>query len=208
MEDFLHDTEITEEDIEPSTVETFDHCIVFYENFVNKCRNKWQSCRDALNDLEKVTPIMTMGRDSQLRLDAGNFESDDLNRILNNGISLPKIPEKTIYLPENVELEALSFSICNDIVMNNLKGGRHELTPSDVRNFYGRREIPLRKVKQALTFLNHVGACREQPDGSYEFSVHDIKQIAAVENKLRQQPVDEYLDNTDDNQAGLGDFTD
>lgn len=207
VENFLKDTQITQQGLQPREFDTIDHCIVFYKDFIRKCRTKWDSCRERLEELKEVSPVLTQKRGSKLTLNGGSVNDPDLESILNRGVDIPKATDTVIYLPENVEPESLSYSIANDIVINNLQNDKYTLTASDVRNFYGRREIPLSKVNQSFQFLKKIGACRAQSDGSYLFHRRNISEIMAVEEKLRRKPVKEYLDDGDEAQAGLGDFS-
>lgn len=205
VEEFLKDTEITDLDLQPREFSTFDHCIVYYENFIQKCRDEWEGCREKLEELQEVAPVVTQKRGSRLKHDCGSFNSSSLESLLREDIELPKATDKVIYLTENVEHECLSYSICHDIVLNNLKDDFYEISPSDVRNFYG-RNIPLGKINRCFEFLEHIGVCTSISSGGFRFSDGNIRSIFNIESKLREKSVEDHLDDVDDEQSGLDEF--
>lgn len=205
VEEFLKDTKITSQGLQPQGFDTFDHCIVYYEDFIQKCKEEWQGCREMLEELKDVSPIVTQMRGSTLKHDCGSFNSDTLESLLGEGIELPQATDKQIYLTENVEHECLSYSICHDIVLNNLKGRHYEISPSDVRNFYG-RNIPLGKIKRCFQFLEHIEACTSSSNGGYRFSESNISNIIDIGSKLKEKSVEEHLEEVDDDQSDLTDF--
>jgi hypothetical protein len=205
IENFLDNVDLTEHS--KSSVEAFEHCIVYFDDFIEKCREDWDNCADALEDMESRTAVLTQERDEKLTLEGGDINDGTLSQLLESGISLPPATDKTIYLTENIEPESLSYSICNDIVLNNLQTGEFVLTPSNVRSFYG-REMSIGKVRQCLEFLTEIDACRRVPDSDneYRFTANNVSRIVEIEEKLRKKSVNEYLNDIDEVQTGIDEF--
>lgn len=205
VENFLDNTQLST--YSSDTVESFEHCIIYFEDFIENCRDKWKNCKKQLEKLESETVVLTQQRGEALEISGGSFDDPDLNSIFGAGIDLPPATDKTIYLTENIEHEALSYSICNDLAINNLQDGEFTVTPTKIRSFYG-REMSIVKVTKCLDFLNEIGACRMVPDeeNKYRFDRADINEIVGVGDYLQEKSVEEYLDERDDEQSGLDDF--
>lgn len=206
VENFAMQTELADQ-YSRDDIEAFEHCIIYNEEFIEECKSEYPNCRERLDELSEYSPVLTQDRGSSLLIDQGSFKSNEYDQRFSEGVPLPQATDKVIYLPENIELEALSYSISHDIVLNNLNGGSFEITPSEVQSFHGRRDIRLDKIKLSLEFLENMGACREQSDGSYLFHQNNLTEIFDVEELLREKPVTDYLGEIDEDQSGLGDFT-
>lgn len=204
VEDFLKDTPVAENNLDVTNVETIDYVIVYYADFIQKCRDEWPNCADALAKMETVTPVLTQIPGGKLKLESGSLSSDKLHNLLSDGIPLPTRTQKRVYLTENIEPECLAFSICYDIVLNNIGADRCELTVSEIRDYYGRR-IPIADIEEVFEFLKAVNACREESNGTYVFTRNNISRIMRIESMISERPVAEYLDD-DDEQSGLEDF--
>lgn len=205
VEEFAMQTDLAER-YNRDDIVGFEHCIVYGEEFIEECKQEYKNCRETLEELAEYTPVLTQQRGSTLQIDSGSFSRDEYNERFSNGIQLPKATDKVIYLPENVELEALSYSITHDIVLNNLNGESFEATASEIQNFHGRRDVRLRKIKQSLQFLSYVEACHRQSDGSYLFRRDDLGDILGIEDLLREKRVEDHLEEADGEQAGLQEF--
>lgn len=146
------------------------------------------------------------GEGSELRLERGDIKDGSLEATLHDGIGLPQIPDKNVYLTEGLEKECLAFSICHDCIQNNMGKGRIRITAGDVTEFYANREIPLQRVSRVLSFLDEVGACRRREEDVYEFTTAHMSNIMEVEEKLREKNVDDWLGEETPDQRSLNDF--
>lgn len=205
-QEYLSDTEIRSRGLDPDEIRHVQPCIVYYEDFIeNDCKPN-DGCVESLNKLAEVAAVLKQDKGSELCLERGNVADSSLEAALNDGISLPQIPDKNVYLTEGVEKECLAFSICHDCVQNNMGKGRIRITPSDVTEFYANREIPPQRVSSVLSFLDEVGACRRLEEGDYEFTTAHMSNIMDVEEKLQQRNVDRWLGEETPGQSSLEDF--
>lgn len=162
---------------------------------------------NALNELSQYCTVLSQGKGGVLKIEEGGFESSDLDSLLREGIQLPKLVDKKIYLTENANREILAYSIAHDLVLNNLgKDDRIAISPSDVIERYRHREIPLEKVRDALRFLRKIGGCRQNSDGMFVFGTHHLGNLLQVQTQLEQTRVRDYLDGDEANQMSLGEF--
>lgn len=205
-QDYLNDTEIRSRGLDPDKLRHVQTCIVYYEDFIEEECKPFDGCVESLNELAGEAAVLTQDKASELRLESGEVADQSLKAALRDGIALPRIPDKNVYLTEGVEKECLAFSICHDCVMNNMGKGRIRITAADVAEFYANREIPPRRVSRVLSFLHEVGACRRRDDGEYEFTTAHMSNIMEIEEKLRERNVDEWLGEEAPGQSSLGDF--
>ncbi|MDZ7849424.1 MAG: hypothetical protein U5K70_00940 [Halodesulfurarchaeum sp.] len=205
-EGFLDDTGVSDR----KSVERIDFSIVYRKELIEKCRmGRLGNCLERLKSLRQKTAILTQEKGKRLKKEGGvELADSNLERILNNGISLPRVPERVFHLSENMEKESIAFSICHDIVINNLVG-RFTLTPVQVSNFYGpHRSPPVDRIKTTMDYLNEIGACTyNQEEGEYLFTEHHEEEILNIESHLRSQRVEETLSGSDDGQAELVEFS-
>ncbi len=198
-EDFLKNAEYGE-----AEVTNIQGCIVYDEEFLEKCEQEWENCEEELNDIKDKTAVLGQKRDSKLKLNGGELNGE-LEELLDDGIGLPKNPKTEILLSEGVEHECLAVSICHDHVLPRLKNGKVELTPAGVTNLYPSRETPLDHIKEVLEFLDHVGACSTNSDGEYVFKDSNLKNIMDVISKVEEKMVSEYIGTEEDDENDDGD---
>ena len=205
--EFLDATPIESEGLDPGSLTEVQPFIVYYEDFIEECREQ-PACADALDELLEVTAVATQRKGGSLQLEGGVVYDDGFGERLADGISLPSAPPKNVFLTEGMEPECLAFSVCYDLVLNSLGTGRVTLFPSDVANHYLNRELPLSRVERVLEFLNDAGACRSLEGGGYEFTRGHLRNIVGIEEKLAEKPVDEWLGEEagEDGQSSIGDF--
>lgn len=205
-QDFLKDTSFRHSGHDPNELRTIQPCIVYLKETIEDCRDH-PSCVESLEELEEQAAVLTQEKGDQLRLEGGVIAADDFKSAISNGIALPEAPAKNVYLNEQVEAEALAFSVCHDCVVNNMAHGRLTLTPSGIRERYRNRELPMRRVDAVLRFLDEVGACREIDDKEYEFTDAHMTAVLSIEEKLKEKPVCEWVEEEQIPQAGLDEFT-
>lgn len=203
--EYLRETEIRSKGYEPAGLKTVQPCIVYYEDFIERCKSN-PGCKEALLELKEYTAILTQDKGSTLQLESGMVNDRELKGALSDGIALPQLPDKNVYLTEGIEKECLAFSISFDYVLNNLGKGRLVVSLADIAEAYANREIPLQRIREVLRFLEELGACRETETGDYEFTTAHSRNIMKVEAELMKQLVDEALDEDPDAQASLADF--
>jgi hypothetical protein len=205
-QNYLNNTEIRSRGLNPDELRHVQPCIVYYEDFIEEECKPYDGCVESLNELSGEAAVLTQDKGSDLRLESGEVADPSLEASLNDGIQLPQIPDKNVYLTEGVEKECLAFSICHDCVMNNMGKGRIRITAADVTEFYANREIPLHRVSSVLSFLDEVGACRRRDEGEYEFTAAHMSNIMEVEEQLRERNVDEWLGEEAPGQSSIHDF--
>jgi len=204
-QEYLKDVEWTEPELDPNDLDTIQPCVVYYEEFVEECKDH-QPCVEALNEVKEYAAVLTQQKGERLQLEGGRVGDEEFGDVVSDGFPLPEAPDKNVYLTEGVEPECLAFSVCLDCVVNNMGQGRLTLSPSGVRNRYQNRELPMDRVRTVLRFLDEVGACRKTDDGEYEFTQAHLSTIVSIQEKLAEKPVSEWLDEDSDDQAGLDDF--
>ncbi len=205
VQDYLSDTEIRSEGYEPTGLRHIQPCIIYYEDFIEECKTH-DACEEALSELEEHTAVLTQDKGSTLQLEGGLVVNEDLEEILSNGIPVPQLPDKNVYLTEGIEKECLAVSICYDCVQNNMGKGRLTISEVDVMEHYANREIPLQRISDVLRFLDEVGACRETDDGKYAFTTGHLGNIVGVEDNFGENLVDEWLEGDVAAQKSLTDF--
>lgn len=204
-QDYLSDTEIRSPGYEPTGLQYIQPCIIYYEDFIEECKT-YDACEEALTELMEYSAVLTQDKGSALRLEGGVVVDDDLKAILSDGIPLPQIPDKNVYLTEGIEKECLAVSICYDCVQNNMGKGRLTVSAADIMEYYANREIPMQRISDVLRFLDEVGACRETDDGEYEFTTGHLSNIMGVEENFEENLVDDWLEGEVDTQKSLTDF--
>lgn len=205
-QDYLNDTEIRSRGLDPDELGYVQPCIVYYEDFIEDECKPYDGCVESLNELAREAAVLTQDKGSELRLETGDIADLSLEAALDDGISVPQIPDKNVYLTEGVEKECLAFSICHDCVQNNMGKGRIRITPTDVTEFYANREIPLQRISRVLSFLDEVGACRRRDTEEYEFTTAHMSNIMDIEEILRERNVVEWLGEEAFGQSSLEDY--
>lgn len=205
-QDYLKDTDFDSETLEEEDLRHIQPCIVYYEDFIEEECKPYEECVESLAEVAEEAAVLTQDKGSHLQLEAGEVVDSSLEATLNEGIRLPQLPDKNVYLTEGAEKECLAFSICHDCVLNGMGKGRIAISASDVSEFYANREIPLQRVASVLGFLDDVGACRRRDDGEYEFTSAHVSNIMEVEKHLRERNVDEWIGEESPSQTSLEEF--
>lgn len=203
IEEELRDANVMEKTPYDGSVRTIDSCIVYQdidEEWVSNCRNEWEDCQEMLEKLEQETAVLTQDHGGELRRLAGEFESNRLQRLFDDGIELPVSPKEEIILTEQMEKEVLAIAICDiwgeqvvdyeDPVQTNV---------NEVRDYFAPRfNIPTRRVNRTLYFLHKIDACDHVEDLTYEFSRDHIGEILQIKTTVRNDRVEDILEEDDE----------
>lgn len=190
-EEFLKNTEL--EGFGDNDVSNIEHCIVYDKKFIEEECKPYEGCVEALEELKRITTVLTQRRGGNLTIEGGKeIDHDLLENNLNEGISLSKNPDRQILLTENIEEECLTVSILFDIVLNRLAVDKDvTLTPSEIRSHYG-REMPMSKVRRAFNFIESLNACTSN-DRKRTFRYSDWNKFKEVKKTLRDTTVSDYM---------------
>jgi hypothetical protein len=200
---WLRDAQISERGMDSNNLRNIECAIVY---FSEKYNNRMIShSEDLLEDVAQYSTVLTQKRGGELIIEMGSFEDSKLEELLSFGLELPEVPPQTIYLTENAEKECLAVSICDDHVMRDLKNGPVELTATTVEDLYPLRAVSGEDIVDVLDFLEKVGACRYDGD-VYIFDRQNQRDIFRVKEIVRNQRVDEYLGDSEEEQKSLGEF--
>lgn len=165
------------------------------EEYIEKCRHDWPDCKEKLEALENEAPILTQSRDEELKLTAGTFESDDMQRWFERGIQIPKNPKKEIFLTEGMELESLAVAV-SSIWGQRATDEKVEISVTDVRSHFDQRAIEPGRVRKVFHFLDTIGACglQEKNVPIAEFSEENMSVVLNIEQTVAEKPVDEWME--------------
>lgn len=206
VETHLKRLDITEPSLNPNNVERFDHCAICQRSQYESYEDGDSADRDVLERLHKAGCIATVEPGNRFQLEDGDILRDQrLNSVLSDGITLPEIPPKNIYLPRSVRLESLAVAICEELVLgSDIREDGVAVSFMDVRNKFG-RDIRRDKIDTVLEFLRKEGACRKS-DGQYVFTKFHLNDILDIRNRLFAYTVTERMDGNAKNQASLDEF--
>jgi len=217
IEDELDNVQVDEKTPYDGSVRTVDSCTVYHdmdEEYIQDCRNEWEGCRKALERLESETAILTQDFGGDLRRIAGEFESNRLQRLFDDGVTLPQNPSNQIMLTENMEEEILAVAICD---VWGEKAVNHEdpikVNVNEIMSYFAPRfNLPSKRVNRVLYYLDKIGACDHTDGLEYEFSYGHLSDILTIEQTVRDNPVEETLteqdedDMPDGSQQTIGDI--
>jgi hypothetical protein len=184
-------------------VQTIDRCIVYHdidEAWVEQCRDEWENCQEQLERLEQEAAVLTQDFGGMLRCVAGSFESGRLQHRFDDGVELPENPKEEFVLTEQMEKEILAVAICgiwgeqavgyDDAVEVNVNQIRNHFAPTF--------NVPPQRVNRVLYYLTEIDACNHVEDLTYEFSRNHISEVMSIVQTVRDQRVEEVLDDVDE----------
>lgn len=184
-------------------VQTIDRCIVYHdidEAWVEQCRDEWENCQEQLERLEQEAAVLTQDFGGMLRCVAGSFESGRLQHRFDDGVELPENPKEEFVLTEQMEKEILAVAICgiwgeqavgyDDAVEVNVNQIRNHFAPTF--------NVPPQRVNRVLYYLTEIDACNHVEDLTYEFSRDHISEVMSIVQTVRDQRVEEVLDDVDE----------
>lgn len=203
IESELENAQVDEKTPYDGSVRTVDSCIIYQdmdEEYVQNCRSEWEDCREALENLENETALLTQDFGGQLRRLAGSFESNRLDRLFDEGINLPQNPKQEVMITENMEKEILAVAICDiwgETAVN------HEdpvsVNVTEIRDYFAPRfNIPSDRVNRVLYYLKKIDACDHVDGLEYEFRYGHLPEVLTIEQTVRDHPVDDYLTDEDE----------
>jgi len=210
LEDYLKDSEVRDKTSYNGYVSNIETCIIYQgidEKYIENCRTEWGDCRESLEKLTEVTPVLAQGKGEPVRTVAGSFDSERIDSIFSSGVPTSQNPSKEFYLTETTEKESLAVAISLHWGQQAVKGPI-ELTATDIRNHFApRHALGVQKVRRVLQYLVEVDACNELPDeddNDYEFTVENIDQVLSIAEIVRENPVEDTLQ--DDQQSTVYDW--
>ena len=184
-------------------VQTIDRCIVYHdidEAWVEQCREEWENCQEQLERLEQQAAVLTQDFGGMLRCVAGSFESGRLQHRFDDEVELPENPKEEFVLTEQMEKEILAVAICgiwgeqavgyDDAVEVNVNQIRNHFAPTF--------NVPPQRVNRVLYYLTEIDACNHVEDLTYEFSRDHISEVMSIVQTVRDQRVEEVLDDVDE----------
>lgn len=181
------------------TVQIIDRCIVYHdidEEWLERCRNEWTNCQEQLENLERETAILTQDFGGRLRRIAGEFRSNSLQRLFDQGIELPENPKQEFALTEQMEKESLAIAIC-EIWGEQAIGYEDpvEVNINQIRDHFAPRyNVSPEKVNRVLYYLHEIDACDHRENLTYEFSQDRISEILQITQTVRERDLDSALE--------------
>lgn len=188
-EEFLGKSEVGRRYGFDGDVYSVESCIVYQginEEYIKKCRSEWENCREHLEEIEEVAPVLGQQTGGRLRILAGEFESDDLQHWLNYGISLPDNPRTTVSLTDGMELESIAVALCTNWGQKAVSD-KVSVTVRQVRQHFDHRELPPARINNAFRYLTDLGICEETSEREYTFSPEDLDDILNIERIISER---------------------
>lgn len=205
-QNFLRDADLKDPLLEPTELSDIQPIIVYPLDTILSCRNS-DDCISRMEDMGESGAVLSQEKGGYLQYEEGEISDNALRATLEQGISLPKHPDTSIYLTENTDREILSYSICMDLVRPQFHTTDIvEIQPDDVYERYRGREIKRRKLVDSLDFLDQIGACTNTSGNTYSFRQENIAEIMGVTEKLDEKRVSEWLGGEVDEQRSLEDY--
>jgi hypothetical protein len=207
--EWLRDAELQQSGYDPNGLNNIEPAIVYYNDFIEECRES-SGCSDALDNVSECCTVLSQQKGGLLQIEENQLDDPDLNDLLSEGISIPTLVDKHIYLTENVNREILAYSIVHDAVLNSIgKDSEITIDSEDIINRFQHRQISLGKLNDALVFLRQIGACVKKSD-EYVFRTSNMSNIMSVGDKLEETTVRTFLteEEPEEGQSRLGSFAD
>ncbi|MUV60010.1 hypothetical protein [Halobacterium sp. CBA1126] len=175
--------------------------LVYYDDldsdYVDDCRNKWEDCREQLEELEEYCPVLGREGEQTLQLLAGEFGSDHLQEWLTAGIEMAETPRVTVTMTDGLEIESIAVTICR------FWGDRAVSEPvtvgvSELRTHFNYRDLEPGRVKSAFDLLDELGACDRVEKREIEFTPGHMPEILNIESLITDRSGDEDQESLDD----------
>lgn len=190
--EWLRDAEPQQTGYDPNGLNNIESAIVYYRDFLDECRNS-SGCSDALGNLSEHCTVLSQKKGGKLQVMEDRLNDSELKALLAEGISVPTLVDKTIYLTENVNRETLAYSIVHDAVLNSIgKDKEISISPDDIIDRFRHRQVSRGKLNDALAFLRQIGACVKVSD-EYVFRNSNMSNIMSVGDYLNETTVREFL---------------
>jgi hypothetical protein len=204
VENHIDNLDLSDPALDHSDVDTFDHCVVCRSEQLSRQRSGSSDDRRRLSRLEHESDIACIEEGNSLSMaDAGgSLRVDNVNDLLENGISIPADAPHSVYLPRNIQNECLAIAICEEVVFgSDLRNGGIELQHQDIRNHFG-RSISFDRLDDVFDFLYNIGGCRRS-NGGYRFTEYTLPQALDARSKFENRTMAEYLSEDDDMTAQI-----
>lgn len=175
--------------------------LLYYDNldsdYVEKCRNEWENCREQLVELEEYCPVLGREGDQTLQLLAGELDSDHLQDWLETGVEMAETPRVTVTMTDGLEIESIAVSICR------VWGERAVSEPvtvgvSELRTHFNYRDLEPGRVKSAFDLLNDLGACNRTQKREVEFTPGHMPKILNIEQLISDRSGDSNQEDLDE----------
>ncbi|GGO03032.1 hypothetical protein [Haloarcula pellucida] len=193
VENHIDNVEVSDPDLDHNDIENFDHCVICREEQLTQQGSGTAEQRQRLEQLEREACIASVENGESLIKSSGSIRADNLDNILQRGVSVPNNVSHTIHLPRRVQPESLAVAICEEIVLgSDLRDGGVELEYADIRKHFG-RSISYDKLDDVFAYLRNKGACRKR-DESFAFTKYDLDDIMGIRSEVEDTSVQDHLE--------------
>lgn len=190
--EWLRDADIQGKGYDPNGINNIECSIVYYREFIEQCRDS-SGCVKALEKISDHCSVLSQQKGGKLQVEKNQLDDPELNSVLSDGIAIPTLVDKVVYLTENVNREILSYSIVYDAVLNSLgKDSEIAIGADDIIEKFRHRKIPRGKLNDALAFLRQINAC-VKASNEYVFRTSNMSNIMSVSDHLSKTTVQEFL---------------
>lgn len=206
--EWLRDAKPEQKGYDPNGLNNIEPAIVYYQDFIEDCRDS-PGCSDALDDIAEYCTVLSQEKGGELRAERERIDDDELRELLTDGISVPTLVDKHVYLTENVNREILAYAIVHDGILNSIgKDKEIAIKPEDIVDRFRHRQISSGKLNDSLAFLRQVGAC-VKVSGEYVFRRSNLSDIMSLPDRLSETTVREFLseEKADEGQRTLTGFS-
>lgn len=204
--DFLKRADLRDPLLDPSELTDVQPLIVYYRDTISSCQDS-ANCMNRLSEMGTHGGILSQEKGGELNYVEGSISNSALNSTLDYGIALPRVSETVVYLTDGIEREILASSICHDMIRSEF-ATRDEVTIEidDVQDYYDGRSVKRGRTRDALEFLSISDICSRNHDQSYTFRESNVDNLMAVNEKLSEERVSDWLDRGTSRQSSFGQF--
>jgi len=200
VENHIDNVEVSDPALDHNDIDNFDHFVICRKEQLTQQRSGTAEKRQRLEQLEREACIASVENGESLVKSSGSVRADDIDGLLETGISVPEKVSHTIHLPRRVQDESLAVAICEEIVLgSDLRDGGIELEHADIRNHFG-RSISYDQLDDVFAYLRNKGACRKRGE-CFAFTKYNLDEIMGVRIDLQDTAVRDYLEGRDETGA-------
>jgi hypothetical protein len=190
--EWLRDAEPQQVGYDPNGLNNIESAIVYYRDFIEDCRDS-PGCSNALDEIAQHCTVLSQRKGGKLMAEREQINDAELRDLLVEGISVPTLVDKHVYLTENINREILAYAVVHDGILNSIgKDKEIAVAPDDIIERFRHRQISRGKLNDALVFLRQVGAC-VKVSGEYVFRRSNMADIMSVPERLTETTVREFL---------------
>ena len=195
---------------------TSKETVIVYHDLDEEYIEENRGSKSFSQSIEKLTDhavLMTQDYGGELRTLEGDFvDNNQLQRLLRQGIELPKNPPDEIMLPEDSGREALAMAVCDvwgEKALDHEDGV--EVTREEVRNYFSpQHNISIGDLDMVFEFLDDFGACdavdEDDNEHRYRFTRQHMETVLEVEKQVMNESIRDYLQG--DSQTSLDESLD